>query len=260
VREARIEEFKGQEQEHEEQLRRVNDELNAQLAENRSLRDEVERRDSEDQRLQEALDNLGAQHWKRQQELDSLAVELVIAQRANRKLQEQLKRRSSENELLSQKLRGEPAPKLEAVADIGQYRDSHQNSRTKKGDRAEKLAKEAWDQGDFGQRVTRALVAIDGEKEIKYPLYKSEITIGRSSENDIDIRRPTISRRHARVFLKGSGSYIEDLDSKNGVYVNSVKVGTRALRDGDIVTIGESNFRFVDMRNQSKHVGEDRSE
>jgi pSer/pThr/pTyr-binding forkhead associated (FHA) protein len=39
---------------------------------------------------------------------------------------------------------------------------------------------------------------------------------------------------------------IEDLGSRNGVFVNSVRVDRRQLQQGDLVTIGETQFRFVE--------------
>jgi len=55
-----------------------------------------------------------------------------------------------------------------------------------------------------------------------------------------------VSREHARLTVSGGATLIEDLGSRNGVFVNSVRVDRRRLQQGDIVTIGETQFRFVE--------------
>ena len=47
------------------------------------------------------------------------------------------------------------------------------------------------------------------------------------------------------VLLYGSKTVIEDLNSTNGTYVNAERVSRRTLKEGDIVTLGKSEFRFV---------------
>ena len=95
-------------------------------------------------------------------------------------------------------------------------------------------------------RVRCIMVAVDGTAEIKYPLYKRRMMIGRTPGNDIQIRTEYISREHAQIVTEDE-SVIEDLGSKNGIYVNSQRVESRALKHGDTVRIGESEFRFVDL-------------
>jgi pSer/pThr/pTyr-binding forkhead associated (FHA) protein len=55
-----------------------------------------------------------------------------------------------------------------------------------------------------------------------------------------------VSREHARLTVSGDATLIEDLGSRNGVFVNSVRVDRRQLQQGDLVTIGETQFRFVE--------------
>ena len=98
-------------------------------------------------------------------------------------------------------------------------------------------------------KITRLIIARDGEQEIKYPLYKDEITIGRSRRNEIQIDSEFISRIHARIIATDDGdSIIEDVGSKNGVRVNAEKVERQTLHHGDIVTVGAHDFEFVDLK------------
>jgi len=91
---------------------------------------------------------------------------------------------------------------------------------------------------------TRMLVRTHGETGI-VQLLGRRTTIGRTPDNDIRIDAEFISRHHAVVLLYGSKTVIEDLNSTNGTYVNAERINRRALKEGDIVTLGKSEFRFV---------------
>src|SRR6202167_5757055 len=91
---------------------------------------------------------------------------------------------------------------------------------------------------------TRMLVRTQGETGI-VQLLGRRTTIGRTPDNDIRIDAEFISRHHAVVLLYGSKTVIEDLNSTNGTFVNAERINRRALKEGDIVTLGKSEFRFV---------------
>ena len=77
-----------------------------------------------------------------------------------------------------------------------------------------------------------------------FPLFKDRLTIGRTSQNDIQLNAHYISRRHAVVVTEGDTTRVIDWGSKNGVFVNSTKVKEHFLENGDIVTIGTAKFRY----------------
>lgn len=91
---------------------------------------------------------------------------------------------------------------------------------------------------------TRMLVRTQGETGI-VQLLGRRTTIGRTPDNDLRIDAEFISRHHAVVLLYGSKTVIEDLNSTNGTFVNAERVNRRSLKEGDIVTLGKSEFRFV---------------
>jgi len=72
-------------------------------------------------------------------------------------------------------------------------------------------------------------------------------SIGRSSLNDIRLSDKTISSVHARIFLGVDGfMWIEDLDSKNGTYVNGFKVnGKSKLNVNDKLMLGAYEFDWM---------------
>jgi diguanylate cyclase (GGDEF)-like protein len=97
--------------------------------------------------------------------------------------------------------------------------------------------------------VTRdaALVVIHGlDLGRKFDLLKAGTVIGRSSKADIQIDQESISRSHAKVVNRDGRVTIEDLGSTNGSYVNDEQVaGEYHLRNGDLVKIGRTIFKFI---------------
>jgi hypothetical protein len=92
--------------------------------------------------------------------------------------------------------------------------------------------------------VARTLIRIKDSQEIRYPIYKDAVTVGRTGDNDIQVNDRHVSAYHALLFDKDDETYIEDLQSKNGVYVNGVRVTNEKLKDGDEITIGDADFLY----------------
>ncbi|HEY7162064.1 MAG TPA: sigma 54-interacting transcriptional regulator [Acidobacteriota bacterium] len=91
-----------------------------------------------------------------------------------------------------------------------------------------------------------ALIAILGPlKGMQIPIDDDEITIGRDHNNQLPIPDLLLSRRHCLIKKKGNDYVIQDLNSRNGVFVNSIPVGERTLQHGDQIEIGNSLFVFT---------------
>jgi len=88
------------------------------------------------------------------------------------------------------------------------------------------------------------LVGIEGDREVTHPLVR-RTRIGRAPGCELRIDSSSVSRHHALLLLGSRDAVIEDLNSTNGVIVNGRKVTRHLLSDGDMVTIGEVQFRFV---------------
>ena len=110
----------------------------------------------------------------------------------------------------------------------------------------EQYAATAKPAGTADASTARVLVLLDPERPIKYPLYKEVMTIGRADVADIQISNGFLSRLHARVVSTPDGVFIEDVESKNGIKVNSKITPRQALRHGDVVDLGRLRFRFID--------------
>lgn len=77
------------------------------------------------------------------------------------------------------------------------------------------------------------------------------LNIGRQLDNDIVLNHAIVSRHHARLELRGRQSWVRDMDSRNGVFVNRLRVKEERLSDGDTITIGPFELRFEDRAAQS---------
>ncbi|MDH4124287.1 MAG: FHA domain-containing protein [Gammaproteobacteria bacterium] len=93
-------------------------------------------------------------------------------------------------------------------------------------------------------RVTRVLVGSIDNQEVRFPLFKDRLTIGRTEQNDIQLKAAHISRRHAVIVSEGGTTRVTDWGSKNGVFVNARRVTEHFLKHGDVVSIGTSEFRY----------------
>jgi predicted component of type VI protein secretion system len=80
-------------------------------------------------------------------------------------------------------------------------------------------------------------------KEI--PLNKERTTIGRKPHNDIQIDNLAISGEHAVVITILNDSFLEDLGSTNGTFVNGQSVKKHFLQNGDTIELGKYRLKFV---------------
>jgi hypothetical protein len=88
------------------------------------------------------------------------------------------------------------------------------------------------------------LVRIDGGHAVTYVLQRRN-QVGRAPGIDVHIDSSSVSRLHALIVTAPGGAIIEDVKSTNGTYINGRRVTRQRLHDGDLLTIGEAQFRFV---------------
>ncbi len=79
----------------------------------------------------------------------------------------------------------------------------------------------------------------------RLPLNHFPITIGRDPENDVYLQDTEVSRFHLRIKQRGKLFIMEDLESKNGSYVNGEKILNSIIQNGDKILIGETELLFV---------------
>ena len=98
------------------------------------------------------------------------------------------------------------------------------------------------------ERIARLLIGSVKGRELRFPLFKNRLTIGRSRHNDVQLKGSRISRRHAVVVTDGEVTRVIDWGSKNGVSVNSQPITEHFLKNGDVVTVGTAKFRYEERK------------
>jgi len=71
------------------------------------------------------------------------------------------------------------------------------------------------------------------------------VLIGRTSECDVVLYDPGVSRKHARIFNEGLEYFVEDMGSSNGTKVNGSIIKKKLLADGDAISLGPVVFSFA---------------
>ncbi len=93
------------------------------------------------------------------------------------------------------------------------------------------------------------LIIHEGERAgQRWSMQNEVLVIGRGTECDLVLPERQVSREHIKIKLLDGGYVIEDLDSKNGTWVNGQQLkGERPLRDGDEVHIALAvKFTFIE--------------
>ncbi|MDE2305775.1 MAG: FHA domain-containing protein [Gammaproteobacteria bacterium] len=89
---------------------------------------------------------------------------------------------------------------------------------------------------------------MDGQVLAEYNMNKERYTIGRLPDNDIRIDNPAVSGHHSLIINILNDSFLEDLNSTNGTYVNGKLIKKHAMQHGDVITVGHHQLRFVDSQ------------
>jgi len=77
-------------------------------------------------------------------------------------------------------------------------------------------------------------------------LSEGPVTIGRLPDNRVALDDDLLSRRHCIVEAHGDGWRVRDLGSRNGTKVNGQRMREEALDNGDVITVGHTDMRFID--------------
>jgi general secretion pathway protein A len=96
--------------------------------------------------------------------------------------------------------------------------------------------------------VGRILLASEGKTLVERELKPGRLVIGRTPDNDLQIDSKFISRHHCQIVTQPDSCLIEDLNSTNGIFVQSKRVRRHNLNDGDVVQVGQHEIMYIDER------------
>lgn len=98
------------------------------------------------------------------------------------------------------------------------------------------------------ERTGAALVIRSGGGRAgeSFPMSDDRIAIGRSPDAGVFLDDVTVSRNHALLVTRGDGTYIDDLGSLNGTYVNRSRIESQRLEDGDEIQVGKYKLSYLE--------------
>jgi hypothetical protein len=93
--------------------------------------------------------------------------------------------------------------------------------------------------------LAKLLVMREGIIEQTVQLTKERMTVGRHKHNDIVLNHPAVSGEHAVVTTILDDSFLEDLQSTNGTFVNGHRIGKHFLQNKDVIKMAKYHLEFV---------------
>ncbi len=92
------------------------------------------------------------------------------------------------------------------------------------------------------------LVIAEGKEAGREFVFEQEsVLIGRTSDCDVVLYDPGVSRKHARIFSEATNYFVEDMGSSNGTKVNGAIIKKKQLSDGDAISLGPVVFNFAGL-------------
>lgn len=106
-------------------------------------------------------------------------------------------------------------------------------------------SQQAASRGASGDRLLLTVVSPSGERR-QVRVDRSPFRIGRLPDRELTLKDGRISRNHAQILLEDGDYYVEDCESRHGVFVNGKKTQRERLFPGDQIELGvEDSFRVL---------------
>ena len=88
-------------------------------------------------------------------------------------------------------------------------------------------------------------IIFNGDVIQEHELTKETMTIGRKSDNDIQLDNLAVSGHHAKILTIRNDSFIEDKNSTNGTYLNGSLINKKPLTHNDVIKIGKHEIKYI---------------
>ena len=100
--------------------------------------------------------------------------------------------------------------------------------------------------------MAKLILSMDGLVLKEITLDRERTTIGRKPHNDIQIDNLAISGEHAVIVTLLDDSFLEDLNSTNGTYVNGQSIKKHCLQNGDVIELGKYRLKYFNDAPQQR--------
>jgi chromosome segregation ATPase len=239
---------------HEETVADLAAQLEAQREQQRALEVRLAEQDQRNQTQAQQLINDGAVALTRaraiesdlqgsRQELAAAQAAALVAQRRASQLETDLADSAAAADALRAQLQAAESGNESLRGDLAAAEDLIRSREAELQQHAVRIAR--LESQEAANAVhERILVCTEGDTDIVHVLGR-RTTVGRTPDNDMCIDADFISRHHAVLLDTNTGTVVEDLESTNGVFVNSTRVTRSPLTPGDLVTFGRTTFRFL---------------
>lgn len=93
--------------------------------------------------------------------------------------------------------------------------------------------------------MAKLIIKINNDVIDHVELRQGDMKIGRKPGCDIFLDNLSVSGEHANIFTIGEDSFIQDLNSTNGTFINNKRITKHHLRNGDVVTVGKYTLVYM---------------
>lgn len=77
---------------------------------------------------------------------------------------------------------------------------------------------------------------------------QGDMNIGRRPGSEILLDNMAVSGNHASIFTIGEDSFVQDMNSTNGTFVNNLRIAKHHLENNDVITIGNHSLTYINEK------------
>lgn len=100
--------------------------------------------------------------------------------------------------------------------------------------------------------MAKLVLSSGGSMRQQFFIDRERLTIGRASENDVVIGDGMVSNVHAAILSVGNDHIVEDLQSRNGIFVNGVQLSRHILQHRDVIEFGAYSLCYLNSKSATE--------